>query len=184
MRHIGWIIKVCPNIGINLYCYRRHHSSVVRHYPLPPKTMISVRETQGDIRCYLEQGLQVLLAGPDISPRVKLQLALRVDEIAIRRRMQGSLRFRSAQELAERLVRSGLDSGGTADLRFTMHREALRWAQDAKLEGSYRRADQMTRASRDSLEEAIKVAVVCLGEAHPKTVALIECLRRFSPMQL
>lgn len=98
--------------------------------------------------------------------------------------MHGSLRFRSAQELAERLVRSGLDSGYTADLRFTMHREALRWAHDARQEGNYRRVEQMTRASRESLEEAIKVAVAYLGEAHPKTLALIECLRRFSPLQM
>lgn len=77
--------------------------------------------------------------------------------------------------------RQGLDTGYTADLRFTMHREALRWAADARVEGSYRRAEQLTRASRDSLEEAIKVAAVCLGEGHPKTRALVECLRRFSP---
>lgn len=79
------------------------------------------------------------------------------------------------------LKRQGLDTGYTADLRFTMHREALRWAADARVEGSYRRAEQLTRASRDSLEEAIKVAAVCLGEGHPKTRALVECLRRFSP---
>lgn len=46
----------------------------------------------------------MLLAGPDISSRLQLQLAMRIDEIAIRRRMHGSLRFRSAQELADRLV--------------------------------------------------------------------------------
>ncbi|CAM9789556.1 unnamed protein product [Pylaiella littoralis] len=141
----------------------------------------SVREIQAGLRSQLEQGLQMLLAGPDISSRLQLQLAMRIDEVAIRRRMHGSLRFRSAQELADRLVRLGLDSGYTADLRFTMHREALRWAADARLEGSYRRGEQMMRASRDGLEEAIKVAAVCLGEGHPKTRALIECLRRFSP---
>lgn len=77
--------------------------------------------------------------------------------------------------------RLGLDSGYTADLRFTQHREALRWAADARLDGGYRRGEQMMRASRDSLEEAIKVAVVCLGGDHPKTRALVACLRRFSP---
>lgn len=46
----------------------------------------------------------MLLAGPDISSRLQLQLAMRIDEVAIRRRMHGSLRFRSAQELADRLV--------------------------------------------------------------------------------
>lgn len=107
---------------------------------------------------------------------------MRIDEIAIRRRIHGSLRFRTAQELAERLVREGLDIGYSADLRFTMHREALQWAADARLERSYRRGDQMMRASRDSLEEAIQVAVVCLGETDPKTLALVECLRRFSPL--
>lgn len=107
---------------------------------------------------------------------------MRIDEVAIRRRMHGSLCFRSAQELAERLVRVGLDNGYTSDLRFTMHREALRWAADARVEGSYRRSEQMMRASRDSLEEAINVAAVCLGEGHPKTRALVECLRRFSPL--
>ncbi|CAM9657808.1 unnamed protein product [Ectocarpus sp. 6 AP-2014] len=141
----------------------------------------SVREIQAGLRAQLEQGLQMLLAGPDLSSRLQLQLAMRIDEVATRRRMHGSLRFRSAQELADRLVRQGLDTGYTADLRFTMHREALRWAADARVEGSYRRAEQLTRASRDSLEEAIKVAAVCLGEGHPKTRALVECLRRFSP---
>lgn len=46
----------------------------------------------------------MLLAGPDISSRLQLQLAMRIDEVAIQRRMHGSLRFRSAQELADRLV--------------------------------------------------------------------------------
>lgn len=107
---------------------------------------------------------------------------MRIDEAAIRRRMHGSLRFRSAQELAERLVRAGLDTGYSADLRFTMHREALRWAADARLERSYRKGDQMMRASRNSLEEAVQVAVVCPGESDPKTLALVERLRRFSPL--
>eukprot|EP00752_Nemacystus_decipiens_P001976 g1899.t1 len=122
----------------------------------------SVREIQVGLRSQLEQGLQMLLAGPDISSRLRLQLATRIDEVASRRRMHGSLRFRSAQELADRLVSLGLDSGYTADLRFTQHREALRWAADARLDGGYRRGEQMMRASRDSLEEAIKVAVICL----------------------
>ena len=150
--------------------------------PTSATSLNSVRETQADLRCILEQGLQVLLAGPDISSRLQLQLAMRIDEIAIRRRMHGSLRFRSAQELAERLVREGLDIGYSADLRFTMHREALRWAADARLDGNYRREDQMMRASRDSLEEAIQVAIVCLGHTDRKTMALVECLRRFSPL--
>lgn len=64
----------------------------------------SVREIQAGLRSQLEQGLQMLLAGPDISSRLQLQLAMRIDEVAIRRRMHGSLRFRSAQELADRLV--------------------------------------------------------------------------------
>ena len=46
----------------------------------------------------------MLLAGPEISSRLQLQLATRIDEVASRRRMHGSLRFRSAQELADRLV--------------------------------------------------------------------------------
>ena len=46
----------------------------------------------------------MLLAGPEISSRLQLQLALRIDEVASRRGMHGSLRFRSAQELADRLV--------------------------------------------------------------------------------
>lgn len=159
------------------------------HAPVPLRDMSLVfhayirgRETQAGLRYNLEQGLQVLLAGPDVSYRLQLQLAMRIDQVAIRRRMHGSLRFRSAQELAERLVRIGLDMGYSADLRFTMHREALRWAADARLEGSYRRGEQMIRASCDSLEEAIKVAGVCLGEGHPKTRALVECLRRFPPL--
>lgn len=64
----------------------------------------SVREIQAGLRSQLEQGLQMLLAGPEISPRLRLQLATRIDEVAARRRMHGSLRFRSAQELADRLV--------------------------------------------------------------------------------
>lgn len=142
---------------------------------------ISVRETQAGLRSNMEKGLQVLLAGPDVSSRLQLQLAMRIDEIAIRRRMHGSLRFRSAQELADRLVRIGLDNGCTADLRFIMYREALRWASDARLEGCFSRGEQMMRASRESLEEAIKVASILLGVAHPKTRALVECLRRFHP---
>lgn len=59
---------------------------------------------QAGLRSQLEQGLQMLLAGPDLSSRLKLQLAMRIDEVAARRRMHGSLRFRSAQELADRLV--------------------------------------------------------------------------------
>ncbi|CAM9990458.1 unnamed protein product, partial [Hapterophycus canaliculatus] len=62
------------------------------------------REVQAGLRSQLEQGLQMLLAGPDLSSRLKLQLAMRIDEVAARRRMHGSLRFRSAQELADRLV--------------------------------------------------------------------------------
>lgn len=66
--------------------------------------MSSVREVQAGLRSQLEQGLQMLLAGPDLSSRLKLQLAMRIDEVAAHRRMHGSLRFRSAQELADRLV--------------------------------------------------------------------------------
>lgn len=64
----------------------------------------SVREIQAGLRSQLEQGLQMLLAGPEVSSRLRLQLATRIDEVASRRRMHGSLRFRSAQELADRLV--------------------------------------------------------------------------------
>lgn len=63
-----------------------------------------MREIQAGLRSQLEQGLQMLLAGPEISSRLRLQLATRIDEVASRRRMHGSLRFRSAQELADRLV--------------------------------------------------------------------------------
>ena len=175
-----------PALKKRLHSLGTCYLGTLPHPPYPPipsvTSLNSVRETQAGLRCILEQGLQILLAGPDISSRLQLQLAMRIDEIAIRRQMHGSLRFRSAQELAERLVRAGLDTGYSADLRFTMHREALRWAADARLERSYRRGDQMMRASRDSLEEAIQVAVVCLGESDPKTLALVECLRRFSPL--
>lgn len=86
----------------------------------------SVREIQAGLRSQLEQGLQMLLAGPEISSRLCLQLATRIDEVASRRQMHGSLRYRSAQELADRLVVRSRPFCGCTFSRLKRYRWALK----------------------------------------------------------